>query len=311
MNPSGGTELQMQFLEQHVDKTLLEQVQITTSVPEKIPLAKDKVNILWQHNSYDQPNLAPWFKDKSNHNKYDWYVFNSHWTYEKYRMSFDIPCEKSLVIKNGIPDITPKKLQYKKGDPIKLIYHSTPWRGLNVLLAAMQMIKNPLITLDVYSSTQIYGDQFKDMNDKNYQGLYDQAKQLKNVNYIGYQSHDYILNHLQDYHIFAFPSIWEETSCVSALESMAAGLYCITTNYGALFETCAEFSAYIPFQKNYLSLAKSFAYAIEKAADGLDSNIVEQHLEMQIVYTNRFYSWKRVGFLWSNFLKGAINARSK
>jgi hypothetical protein len=31
-------------------------------------------------------------------------------TYEKYRMSFDIPCEKSLVIKNGIPDITPKKL---------------------------------------------------------------------------------------------------------------------------------------------------------------------------------------------------------
>jgi hypothetical protein len=47
---------------------------------------------------------------------------------------------------------------------------------------------------------------------------------------------------------------------------MAAGLYCITTNYGALFETCAEFSAYIPFQKDYLSLAKSFAYAIEKAA---------------------------------------------
>jgi hypothetical protein len=144
MNPSGGTELQMQFLEQHVDKTLLDQVQITTSVPEKIPLAKDKVNILWQHNSYDQPNLAPWFKDKSNHAKYDWYVFNSHWTYEKYRMSFDIPCEKSLVIKNGIPDITPRTLTYTKGDPIKLIYHSTPWRGLNVLLAAMQMIKNPL-----------------------------------------------------------------------------------------------------------------------------------------------------------------------
>jgi UDP-glucose:(glucosyl)LPS alpha-1,2-glucosyltransferase len=149
---------------------------------------------------------------------------------------------------------------------LNLYYHSTPWRGLNVLLAAMQMIKNPLITLDVYSSTQIYGDQFKTMNDKMYEGLYDQAKQLKNVNYIGYQSHDYILKHLQDYHIFAFPSIWEETSCVSALESMAAGHYCITTNYGALFETCAEFSAYIPFQKDYVTLAKSFAYAIEKAA---------------------------------------------
>jgi glycosyltransferase involved in cell wall biosynthesis len=50
-----------------------------------------------------------------------------------------------------------------------------------------------------------------------YQGLYDQAKQLKNVNYVGYQSHDYILKHLQDYHIFAFPSIWEETfMCLGA-----------------------------------------------------------------------------------------------
>jgi hypothetical protein len=30
MNPAGGTELQMQFLEEHVDKELLKQVQITT-----------------------------------------------------------------------------------------------------------------------------------------------------------------------------------------------------------------------------------------------------------------------------------------
>jgi hypothetical protein len=42
--------------------------------------------------------------------KYDWYVFNSHWTYEKYRMMFDIPTERSLVIKNGIADIKPRDL---------------------------------------------------------------------------------------------------------------------------------------------------------------------------------------------------------
>ena len=65
MQPLGGTELQMQFLERHVDKELLDQIQITTSIPEKIPLSKGKLNILWQHNSYDQPNIAPWFKDKS------------------------------------------------------------------------------------------------------------------------------------------------------------------------------------------------------------------------------------------------------
>ena len=76
MNPIGGTELQVKLLEKHVDSKLLDNFQITTSVPEKEPLAKDKINILWQQNSYDQPNLAPWFKDKRNHEKYDWYVFN-------------------------------------------------------------------------------------------------------------------------------------------------------------------------------------------------------------------------------------------
>ena len=66
MNPRGGTELQVELLYKYVDNTLLDKVQITTSVPEKIPLHPTKPNILWQQNSYDQPNLAPWFKDKDN-----------------------------------------------------------------------------------------------------------------------------------------------------------------------------------------------------------------------------------------------------
>ncbi len=154
-NPKGGTELQFEYLEKYVDKNLLDQVQICTSVPEKIPLHPTKPNILWQKNSYDQPNLAPWFRDKTRHNEYDWYVFNSHWNYEKFRYFFDIPTERSIVIKNGI-DKFPKRKIYKKGDPIKLIHHCTPWRGLNVVLRAMQEIKNPNIIMDIYSSSQVY-----------------------------------------------------------------------------------------------------------------------------------------------------------
>jgi hypothetical protein len=92
---------------------------------------------------------------------------------------------------------------------------------------------------------------------------------------------------------------------------MSAGLYCITTNYGALYETCAEYAAYIPYQKSYANLAKNFAYAIETAVGNLDNEIVQKHLQDQIIYTNRFYNWTRIGSLWNNFLKGAINARSK
>ena len=211
--PRGGTELQFEYLKKHVDESLLDKVQITTSVPEKIPLHPTKPNILWQKNSYDQPNLRPWFLDKNNHKKYDWYIFNSHWNYEQFRREFNVPTEKCLVIKNGIDNIKPRLFQ-KKDKKVKLIFHPTPWRGLNVMLATMQLIKNPNIELDVYSSCEVYGTAFKQMNDKHYEELYAQAKQLPNVNYIGYKPNEYIKENLHKYDMFVYPNIWEETFCI-------------------------------------------------------------------------------------------------
>ncbi len=48
MQPRGATELQMEMLHKHVSKELLDQVQICTSIPGKVPLDPNKVNILWQ-----------------------------------------------------------------------------------------------------------------------------------------------------------------------------------------------------------------------------------------------------------------------
>ena len=308
-SPRGGTELQFEYLRKHVDPKLLDQFEICTSVPEKIPLSLDKINILWQKNSWDQGNLINWFQDKSNHNKYDWYVFNSNWNFEQFTKKFELPTEKCLVIKNGIENIEPIPTIYKKGEPIKIIHQCTPWRGLSVLLGAMQLVKNPLISLDVYSSTEVYGAAFHDHNDHHYHDLYNQAKKLPNVNYIGYKPNEYIKEHLKDYRLFVYPSIWEETSCISLLEAMAAGLYCVTTNYGALYETGAEFPMYVPYSNDYRSLAKKFAGSIEMAASSLeDPNIIE-HLKMQKKFVNYFYDWKIKGNTWNRFLKGAINAK--
>ena len=308
-NPRGGTELQFEYLRKHVDPQLLDQFQICTSVPEKIPLHPNKINVLWQKNSYDQPNLAPWFKDKSNHHKYDWYIFNSNWNFEKFTQAFGLPTEKCLVIKNGIEDVEPISTIYKTGEPIKIIHHCTPWRGLSVLLGAMQLVKNPLITLDVYSSTEVYGKAFYESHDKHYQALYDQAKQLPNVNYIGYKPNEYIKKHLKDYRLFVYPSIWEETFCISLLEAMAAGLYCVTTNYGAIYETGAEFPMYIPYSNDYKSLARKFAQGIEVAAKSLEAPGINDHLKVQKDYVNRFYNWKVKSISWNRFLEGAANAK--
>jgi len=310
MSPLGGTELQYQLLYKYVDNSLLDNFLITTSVPEKIPLSKDKINILWQQNSYDQPNLIDWFSNKDNHKKYDFYVFNSHWCYEKFRMRFKIPCHKSTVIKNAVERF-PEKIFIRK-NKVKLIYHSTPWRGLNVLLGAMQLVKNKDVELDVYSSTQIYGDQFKSANDDQYKGLYEQAKALPNVNYIGYVSNEEIRKKLQEYDLYCFPSIWEETSCISAIEALTAGLHMITTNYGALFETCSEWPVYVNYTKDYKDLAKLFAFSIDEVCNYLYKGTVPDFLKRQQAFYNDFYSWDRRKSEWSQFLQGLLNEhRSK
>ena len=308
MTPLGGTELQENFLTSFVDKKILEHFQICTSVPEKIPLSQDKINILWQKNSYDQPNIVPWFKEQSNHQKYDWYVFNSSWNYEKFRYHFNIPTDRCHVIKNGVTNFPQRKV-FTKGDRLRMIFHPTPWRGLNVLLATMQLLENENIELDVYSSCEIYGKEFKKDNDDKYQDLYDQAKTLKNVNYLGYRSNDFILSKLPYYHMFAYPCIWEETSCISLLESMAAGLYCMTTNYGALFETGAEFPVYVNYETNLVNLAHQFAEGIKICRNTLHEPMIQEHLDEQQKYVKRFYSWDKKALEWTNFLTGILDAK--
>ena len=309
MNPRGATEIQHELLEKHVSKELLDKVQICTSIPGKVPLDPNKVNILWQKNSWDQPNLQEFFGNKERHKEYDWYVFNSHWNYEKFRYFFDIPTDRSVVIKNGTNNF-PKRRPYQKGKPIKILHHNTPWRGLNVLLRAMQEIKDPNITLDVYSSTQVYGEAFKKQNDDQFKPLYEQAKQLPNVNYIGYETNEYILQHMTDYDLYVYPSTFEETSCVSALEALAAGVHVITNNFGALYETCAEWPVYVNYSTNYEQMAKDFAAAIQVAANYLHEDFIQEHLDEQQKFYKRFYNWDKKGMEWSSFLKGAISERN-
>ena len=309
MKPYGGTEIQFDYLKKHVPISLIDSVQITTSVPEKIPLDPVKSNILWIKNSYDQPNLQGWFQDKNNHSKYDWYVFNSHWSYEKYRYFFKIPEDKCTVKKNAIDyDELQLKTDFTPKEKVKMCYISTPWRGLEVALATMEAIKNPDITLDVYSSTIIYGSSFHNQNDKGYEKLYEKAKALPNVNYMGYCPHAELVSKLKDYDINCFPSIWEETFCISAMESLAAGQLLITTDLGALPETCAEFPIYIPYTPDKAKLAIQLGECVLQCKEMLKTDL-SWGLKYQQEYFQRFYDWKTIGKFWNNFLKGALTVK--
>ena len=90
---------------------------------------------------------------------------------------------------------------------------------------------------------------------------------------------------------------------------MSAGLYSIVTNYGALPETCSEFPIYVQYLEDYKLLAKSFATAIDIAANTLHLNVIQNNLDMQQKFYKQFYSWEKQAETWWNFLRGVTNVK--
>jgi len=160
-----------------------------------------------------------------------------------------------------------------------------------VLLDAFELLGRDDIELDVYSSTVIYGDFFHTSYGGQFTWLFDRAKQMKNVNYMGYVSNAGVRKALQSAHIFAYPSMFEETSCISAIEAGAAGCQMVTSNYGALYETCAQWATYVPYNPDRKQMAIDYARVLNTAIDNYWSDDNQEKLVSQVEYYNRFWTW--------------------
>ena len=295
--PQGGTELQHANLIKRLGKDDLQGINLFNNGLVEEFLKSGQVNIFWNHISYDQHNILGYL-NKELVDKVQYFVYVSNWQYEKYRYHFQIPENRSLVIKNATPSV---ELQ-PKPKKIRLIYTSTPWRGLDVLLDAFSILGRDDVELDVYSSTIIYGTQFHDENEKHFKALFQRTKSTKNVKYHGYASNEEIREALLRAHVFAYPCTFEETSCISAIEAGMAGLNLVTTNLGALYETVNTWGRLVNYDSNKINLAKKFAFALNRAIDEFWEKETQIRLQEQHVYYKKFYSWDSRISEWRNFL---------
>jgi glycosyltransferase involved in cell wall biosynthesis len=259
----------------------------------------ERKNILWLHHFVNMSEVQN-IKSKDYFNKIDYFVFNSHWNYEKYRYQFNIPESQSVVLPNAIEEIDNKK---KPTNKINLIYHTTPWRGLEILLNVFERLNLKNVNLNVCSSTIIYGNFFFEISDKKYEKIYQRCKDMKNVNYLGYQKHEELIKLLQETHVFAYPSCWIETSCISAIEAMAAGCQVVTSNLGALYETCSPFARLVHFNQNLNIFEKSYEQELNNSIKHYWSAENQKKLANQSQAINENYSWKNRSQEWIEFLK--------
>ena len=235
-NANGGTELFMRFLYGgRIPRELLVNTQI---IPGRIrELDSSKIRVLTLHDLPEDPECQK-LKDAHFRKKFHKIVFISNWQYQRFRDILRVPYStEHTVIENGLEPIDvdiDKKPDVD--DVVNICYITTPHRGLELLVPMFEMLakEDKKIHLHVHSSFNMYG--WPDA-DKPYEKLFDTCKSHPQITYHGYTEFNQLRGMMKDYHICAYPSIWEETACRSILEAMSAGMLCVHPNFGALFDT--------------------------------------------------------------------------
>ena len=297
-NARGGTELMQERMHRSLPADLLEKFQI---IPSRVrELSLNKKHILWLHDLPNDPE-SQHLKDAVQRKRFDKIVAVSDWQMQLYNLVLGLPYSECVVIKNGI---TPIDIEKKEFDgTVRIIYHTTPHRGLELLVPVFDKLteKYDNITLDVFSSFSIYG---WSQRDEPYKELFERCKRHPKINYHGAVSNEQIREELKRSHIFAYPSIWPETSCLAAIEAMSAMNLIVCPNYAALPETTAGFANMYQWSENNTDHANKFYNALDLTIKGINEyGIDHMRLAFQKQFADVMYNWdKRISRQWEGLL---------
>lgn len=296
---NGGTELVTRGLEARIPADVLDRFQI---IPSRVrgDLDPTRVRILYCHDLPGDPEADNALKN-GGWRRFHRIVCVSNWQMQGYAAQYGIPWERMLVIHNAIEPIGPH--DKPKLEPVRLIYTSTPHRGLDLLQAAFSHVaeQDKDVVLEVYSSFNLYG---WPEADKQYEPLFEKLSAHPQVNWHGARPNDEVREALTQAHVFAYPSTWLETSCLCLIEAMSAGLVCVHPNYGALFETGANLTMMYQWSADQNYHASMFAGVLRRAIQTVreDKPELRSRLDYQAQYAEAFYGWSGRTIEWLAFL---------
>lgn len=312
VNAKGGTELLKErlrsfLLAEHPE--LLENVDIYFSRVRDFDYSMNSV--YYMHDLAEDPEVQHL---KRGEYDFDAKVFVSWWQLEQYRKAGLIKSNEinNIVIPNSINFDQPWTAKFAgvgtENNPIRCIYHTTPHRGLSILVHVFNNLyehykaRGIHIVLDVYSSFKIYG---WEQRDEAYDELFRYCRNHSAINYMGTVSNEEIREALEESHVFLFPSIWVETSCLALIEAMASCNVCIHSSLGALPETSGGYTNMYPYIENLDSHASYFEAYAKSVIDKMLLDVPGTINSVLSAYkhVNAKNDWKKNQEMWVKLLK--------
>lgn len=196
-----------------------------------------RFTMLWMH---DVPNNPDFTKERIE--KVDKIAVLSEYHASILRMNdggefVEMPKNKIFLTSNGLPDLGDVVW---KGKSNKMIYASSPDRGLHYLLKNWKTIKDavPEAELDIYYGFDLYDVIHRNNPAKMQwkQQILEMTKQ-PGITWHGRIGHKELHEKYSESGIWAYPTDFTEISCISAMKAQALGAIPVVTNFAALEET--------------------------------------------------------------------------
>lgn len=182
----------------------------------------------------------------------------------------------------------------------RAIYASTPFRGLEVLVHAMNGLDRPT-QLDVFSSMRVY-----QADDTAFASLWAQATDQPQITCHGAAAQPHLAQAFRGAAFLFYPCIFPETFCITAAEAMAAGAQIVATDLGALAQTTQGFATLVPLRSQRgEDLVEDFRLSMRACIDerAEDPTAWAEKRFAQSQRACKAYRWQTQALLWENTLR--------
>jgi len=213
--------------------------------------------------------------------KIDGIVVLTDWHRQFVIQHYNLDESKIYIIGNAI-DTTRYNKQVERVKN-RFIYTSNPNRGLKQLVDNFSKIKEKLpdAELWIYRGEDDFQGEYKD--------FLQLIKTIPYIKFMGRFDNNELVEHQMKADFWYYPTNWAETYCISALESMASGCICITSDLAALKDTVGDRGILL---QNSIHSPEYFEEAENKIVEISNDDNVKENLRSKGIEWARNQSWK-------------------